>query len=172
MTGRDGLAGLHRGSGAEGMVEEALESGVYAPLIMSLRWPFRMQVLLLRSWPRSHFATAMAFGSGAPGWIGTCWLCWTCPPCCCCAAAACCWASCCCCRWWFWKACCLSWLMYCSSVMPAFLASASSCWRCQSWNCWGVMPRFCASTAICCWMAAICCGVGCCPGAGGAFIVG
>lgn len=54
--------------------------------------------------------------------------------------------------------------MYCSTVIPAFLASASICWRCQAWNCWGVMPRFCASWAIWACMAAICWGDGCAPG--------
>ncbi len=60
-------------------------------LNMSLRWPFRMHVLDFRSWPRNHFATAVDFGSGGPGVMGTCWPVWpwTCGWPLCCAAACC-----------------------------------------------------------------------------------
>lgn len=61
-------------------------------------------------------------------------------------------------------------MTYCSNESPCFLASASICWRCHCWNCWGVIPRFCASMATCCCMAAICCGESCWPGGGGPLI--
>ena len=131
------------------------------PRNISFRCPFRIHVLVFKSWPLNHFAKAKAFGSGTPGVMGTCCSdlpCWTrgCPDC---SAASFCWAICCW-RWCCSTACCFSWVMYWSKLSPAFLASASICWRCQSWNCCGVMPRFRASSENCCCMAAICWGDG------------